>query len=51
MKLFGLGRNKIIEIAKGANAIRDVKGRKLVNVQAVEDYIEFMFGPGSKEQL
>ena len=51
MKLFGLGRNKIIEIAKDANAIRDVKGRKLVNVQAVEDYIEFMFGPGSKEQL
>lgn len=49
MKLFGLGRNKIIEIAKDANAIRDVKGRKLVNVQAVEDYIEFMFGPNCKK--
>lgn len=49
MKLFGLGRNKIIEIAKDANAVRDVKGRKLVNIQAVEDYIEFMFGPNSKK--
>lgn len=49
MKLFGLGRNKIIEIAKDANAIRDVKGRKLVNVQAVEDYIELMFGQNSKK--
>lgn len=49
MKLFGLGRNKMIEIAKDAHAVRDVKGRKLVNVQMVEDYIEFMFGPGSKK--
>ena len=45
-RLYGLGRSKFIELAKEANAVRDVRGRKLVHIETLENYIELMFGPG-----
>ncbi len=44
MKLYSLGRNNFIEIARESGAVRKVRGRCLVNVKVLNDYIETMFG-------
>ncbi len=43
MKLYSLGRNSFINIANEAGAVRKVRGRCLVNVKILNDYIETMF--------
>ena len=43
MVLYSLGRNNFIELANEAGAVRKVKGRCIVNVKVLNDYIEMMF--------
>ena len=42
MKLYSLGKTNFTELAKNANAIRKVKGRNLVHIPTLEEYIETM---------
>jgi len=42
MKLFSIGRNNFIKLAKDANAVRKAKGRLLVHIPTLEEYIETM---------
>lgn len=42
MKLYSLGKTNFAELAKNANAIRKVKGRNLVHIPTLEEYIETM---------
>lgn len=42
MKLFSIGRNNFIALAKSSNALRKVKGRNLVHIPTLEAYIETM---------
>ncbi len=40
--LYSLGRNSFIELAKEANAVRHVKGRCIVSVSVLNEFIENM---------
>ena len=42
MKLYSLGKTNFAELARNANAIRKVKGRNLVHIPTLEEYIETM---------
>lgn len=39
-KLYSIGRNSFIDLAKDANAIYKIKGCALVNIQKVDQFIE-----------
>lgn len=41
-KLYSVGRNSFIELAHDARAVRNIKGRVIVNIAIVDEYIEIM---------
>ncbi len=42
-KLFSMGERTFMDLAKEANAVRKIKGVCLVNVEALNKYIEDMY--------
>lgn len=43
MMLFSMGRNGFMALAKEANAVRKAKGRCLIHLPTLEEYIENMY--------
>lgn len=41
-KLYSMGRNTFIDLARQANAVYKFKGVALVNVKKVDEYMEYM---------